>query len=92
MKFIRKFSSEVEMNDAISQIKHGDGAFLFGVSTANGIESMNFFNHIHPGANCLMLGSVNMVPVKLDSSSTKKTPVVADVLYSTADGKLTLDA
>ena len=35
---------------------------------------------------------VNMSPVKLDSSSTKKTPAVADVLYSTADGRLTLDA
>ena len=33
-----------------------------------------------------------MTPVKLDASSTKKTPAVADVLYSTADGKLTLDA
>ena len=32
-----------------------------------------------------------MSPVKLDASSTKKKPVVADVLYSTADGKLTLD-
>ena len=92
MKFIRNFSSETEMNDAISQIKHGDGVFLFGVSTANGIESMNFCNHIHPGPNCLMLGSVNMEPVKLDASSSKKTPAVADVLYSTADGKLTLDA
>ena len=36
--------------------------------------------------------SVNMNPVKLDASSSKKTPAVADVLYSTADGKLTLDA
>ena len=92
MKFIRKFSSEVEMNDAISQIKHGDGVFLFGVSTANGIESMNFCNNIHPGPNCVKLSPVNMTPVKLDSSSTKKTPAVADVLYSTADSKLTLDA
>ena len=33
-----------------------------------------------------------MSPVKLDSSSKKKTLVVGDVLYSTADGKLTLDA
>ena len=33
-----------------------------------------------------------MSPVKLDSSSTKKAPAVADILYSTADGKLTLDA
>ena len=92
MKFIRNFSSVTEMNDAISQIKHGDGAFLFGVSTANGIESMNFCNHIHPGPNCVKLSPVNMTPVKLDASSSKKTPAVADVLYSTADGKLTLDA
>ena len=34
---------------------------------------------------------VNMDPVKLDPSSKKKTPVVGDVLYSTSDGKLTLD-
>ena len=33
-----------------------------------------------------------MSPVKLDASSIKKTPAVADFLYSTADGKLTLDA
>ena len=32
-----------------------------------------------------------MSPVKLDASSSKKTPAVADVLYSTADGRLTLD-
>lgn len=92
MKFIKQFSSDTEMNDTISQIKHGDGAFLFGVSTANGIKNVDFCNHIHPGPNCQMLGSVNMSPVKLDSSSSKKTLEVADVLYSTADGKLTLDA
>ena len=33
-----------------------------------------------------------MTPVKLDPPSSKKKPAVADVLYSTADGKLTLDA
>ena len=33
-----------------------------------------------------------MSPVKLDASSSKKKPAVADILYSTADGKLTLDA
>ena len=32
-----------------------------------------------------------MDPVKLDASSSKKKPAVADILYSTADGKLTLD-
>ena len=35
--------------------------------------------------------SVNIDPVKLDPSSKKKTLVVGDVLYSTSDGKLTLD-
>ena len=33
-----------------------------------------------------------MSPVKLDSSSSKRTPVVGDILYATGDGKLTLDA
>ena len=33
-----------------------------------------------------------MSPVKLDASSSKKKPAVADFLYSTADGKLTLDS
>ena len=33
-----------------------------------------------------------MKPVKLDASSSKKKPAVSDILYSTADGKLTLDA
>lgn len=91
MKFIKQFSSDTEMNNAISQIKHGDGAFLFGVSTTNGIKNVDFCNHIHPGPNCLKLNPVNMSPVKLDSSSSKKKPEVADVLYSTKDGKLTLD-
>lgn len=92
MKFIKQFSSDTEMNDVISQIKHGDGAFLFGVSTANGIKNMDFCDHRHPDPNCLKLNPVNMTPVKLDASSMKKTPDIADVLYSTADGKLTLDA
>ena len=92
MKFIKQFSSDTEMNNAISQIKHGDGAFLFGVSTTNGIKNVDFCNHIHPGPNCLKLNPVNMSPVKLDASSSKKKPEVADILYSTKDGKLTLDA
>lgn len=35
---------------------------------------------------------VNMKPLKLDDSSTKKEPDFGDVLYSTVDEKLTLDA
>ena len=88
MKFIKQFSSDADMNTAISQIKHGDGAFLYYYN-----QSVKFIDQRHPGgANCVKLPSVNMSPVKLDASSSKKTPAVADVLYSTADGKLTLDA
>ena len=87
MKFIKQFSSEEDMNNAISEITHGDGAFLYYYN-----QSVKLIDQRHPGANCLKLNPVNMSPAKLDSSSTKKTPVVADVLYSTSDGKLTLDA
>ena len=86
MKFIKQFATDELMNEAALQIHHKDGAFVYQS------QSIKFIDERHPGPNCLMLGSVNMSPVKLDSSSTKKTPAVADVLYSTADGKLTLDA
>ena len=88
MKFIKQFSSESDMNTAISEITHGDGAFLYYYN-----QSVKFIDQRHPGGvNCVKLSSVNMSPVKLDASSSKKTPAVADVLYSTSDGKLTLDA
>ena len=88
MKFIKQFSSEEDMNNAISEITHGDGAFLYYYN-----QSVKLIDQRHPdGANCLKLNPVNMTPVKLDASSTKKTPAVADILYSTVDGKLTLDA
>ena len=88
MKFIKQFSSDADMNNAISEIRHGDGAFLYYYN-----QSVKFIDQRHPGgANCIKLPSVNMSPVKLDASSSKKKPAVADILYSTADGKLTLDA
>ena len=90
MKFIRKFSSEVEMNDAISQIKNSGEIYIF---TTNQVSEKQNVVYI-PGKFVPdePVYSVNMSPVKLDSSSTKKKPVVGDVLYSTKDGKLTLDA
>ena len=87
MKFIKQFSSDTDMNETISQIKHGDGAFLYYYN-----QSVKLIDQRHPGSNCLKLNPVNMSPVKLDSSSTKKKPAVADILYSTKDDKLTLDA
>ena len=90
MKFIKQFSSESDMNNAISQITHGDGAFLYYYN-----QSVKLIDQRHPGPYCpdvYKAYPINMSPVKLDASSTKKKPAVADVLYSTADGKLTLDA
>ena len=92
MKYLNVFDNKSALDSSVTSINHGDGAYVFGVTTAQGIEDVTIYDQRHPGANCLMLNPVNMSPVKLDASSSKKTPAVADVLYSTADGKLTLDA
>ena len=91
MKYLNVFDNKSALDSSVTSINHGDGAFVFGVETDLGIEDVTIYDQRHPGPNCVRLGSVNMSPVKLDSTSTKKTPAVADVLYSTADGKLTLD-
>ena len=92
MKYLNVFDNKSALDSSVTSFKHGDGAFVFGVKTAQGIEDVTIYDQRHPGPNCLMLGSVNMEPAKLDASSSKKVPAVADILYSTADGKLTLDA
>ena len=92
MKYLNVFDNKSALDSSVTSINHGDGAFVFGVTTAQGIEDVTIYDQRHPGSNCLKLNPVNMTPVKLDASSSKKTPAVADVLYSTADGKLTLDA
>ena len=92
MKYLNVFDNKSALDSSVTSINHGDGAFVFGVETAQGIEDVTIYDQRHPGANCLKLNPVNMTPVKLDASSSKKKPAVADVLYSTADGKLTLDA
>ena len=95
MKYLNVFDDKSALDSSVTSINHGDGAFVFGVETDQGIEDVTIYDQRHPGANCPGVYNaypVNMTPVKLDSSSTKKTPAVADVLYSTADGKLTLDA
>ena len=92
MKYLNVFDNKSALDSSVTSINHGDGAFVFGVTTAKGIEDVTIYDQRHPGSNCLKLNPVNMTPVKLDASSSKKVPAVADVLYSTADGKLTLDA
>ena len=95
MKYLKVFDNKSALDSSVTSFNHGDGAFVFGVKTSQGIEDVTIYDQRHPGANCPGVYNaypVNMSPVKLDASSTKKTPAVADVLYSTADGKLTLDA
>ena len=92
MKYLNVFDNKSALDSSVTSFKHGDGAFVFGVKTAQGIEDVTIYDQRHPGPNCLKLNPVNMSPVKLDASSSKKKPAVADILYSTADGKLTLDA
>ena len=95
MKYLKVFNDKSALVSSAESINHGDGAFVFGVKTTTGIEDVIIYDQRHPGRYCPAVYNaypVNMSPVKLDSSSTKKTPAVADFLYSTADGKLTLDA
>ena len=95
MKYLNVFDDKSALDSSVTSINHGDGAYVFGVETAQGIEDVTIYDQRHPGANCPAVYNaypVNMSPVKLDASSNKKTPAVADILYSTADGKLTLDA
>ena len=92
MQYLNLFDDKSALDSSVTSINHGDGAFVFGVDTDQGIEDITIYDQRHPGPNCVRLGSVNMSPVKLDASSSKKKPAVADVLYSTADGKLTLGA
>ena len=89
MKYLNVFDDKSALDSSVTSINHGDGAFLYYYN-----QSVKFIDQRHPGANCPGVYNaypVNMTPVKLDSSSTKKKPAVADVLYSTADGRLTLD-
>ena len=96
MKFIKEFSSETLMNQEKDKIKHGDSAFLFCVKNKQGkIDTLSMYDQRHPGPCCPEVYKaypVNMSPVKLDPSSSKRKPEVGDILYSTNDEKLTLDA
>ena len=91
MKYLNVFDDKSVLDSSVTSIKHGNGAFVFGVKTAQGIEYVTIYDQRHPGANCVRLGSVNMEPVYLDSLPTNGSLNIGDVLYSTADGRLTLD-
>ena len=94
MKYLNVFDDKSALDSSVTSINHGDGAFVFGVEAGQGVVDVTIYDQRHPGPNCPEVYNaypVNMEPVKLDASSTKKKPAVADILYATADGKLTLD-
>lgn len=91
MKYLNTFESKDLLDASLGAIKHKDGAFVFGVTTENGVEDVTIYDQRHPGSNCLTLNPVNMSPLSLDESSSKQKPEIADILYATSDGKLTLD-
>ena len=91
MKYLNVFNDKSVLDSSLASIKHREGAFVFGVKTPQGIEYVTIYDQRHPGGNCVRLGSVNMKPVRLDSLPTN-APNIGDFLYSTADGRLTLDA
>ena len=90
MKYLNVFDDKSVLNSSVASINHGNGAFVFGVKTKQGIEYVTIYDQRHPGGNCVRLGSVNMKPVRLDSLPTNKVNI-GDVLYSTADGRLTFE-
>ena len=95
MKYLNVFDDKSALDSSVTSITHGDGAFVFGVDTSQGVEDVTIYDQRHPGANCPEVYNaypVNMSPVKLDASSKKRTPEVGDILYATSGGKLTLDA
>ena len=92
MKYLNVFNDKSALDSSVTSINHGNGAFVFGVKTPQGIEYVTIYDQRHPGGNCVRLGSVNMKPVRLDSLPTEGGLKIGDVLYSTADGRLTLDA
>lgn len=44
MKFIKVFNSKSVLDSSVTSIKHGDGAFVFGVSTAQGVEDLTLYD------------------------------------------------
>ena len=66
MKYLNVFDNKSALDSSVTSINHGDGAFVFGVETAQGIEDVTIYDQRHPGPNCVKLSPVNMTPVKLD--------------------------
>ena len=44
MKYLNVFDDKSALDSSVTSINHGDGAFLFGVKTAQGIEDVTIYD------------------------------------------------
>ena len=58
MKYLNVFNDKSVLDSSLASINHGNGAFVFGVKTPQGIEYVTIYDQRHPGGNCVRLGSV----------------------------------
>ena len=52
MKYLNIFDNKSALDSSVASFKHGDGAFVFGVDTSQGVEDVTIYDQRHPGANC----------------------------------------
>ena len=44
MKYLNVFDNKSSLDSSVTSINHGDGAFVFGVTTAQGIEDVTIYD------------------------------------------------
>lgn len=44
MKYLNVFDDKSALDSSVTSINHGDGAFLFGVKTTQGIEDVTIYD------------------------------------------------
>lgn len=44
MKYLKVFDDKSALDSSVTSINHGDGAYLFGVKTAQGIEDVTIYD------------------------------------------------
>ena len=44
MKYLNLFDDKSRLDSSVASINHGDGAFVFGVETAKGIEDITIYD------------------------------------------------
>ena len=52
MKYLNVFDNKSSLDSSVTSINHGDGAYVFGVETAQGIEDVTIYDQRHPGPYC----------------------------------------